>query len=715
LQPGSQALFSAIFNTRIKDRSMLVISRQPWFPNKLPDLENTIEDLTMAARQRHLAEGPACLLLLPMAGRVPDAPGLDALLAALGKIASTFNIEIAGAAPVQTENGHTTHGFIIAADGTTLLTSPKAMPDLIEGLPASSRVALGAPIAFKAVKTSIGQAVVLAGEDLLSPHIARGATWAGAEIILGSGLAFSDHLSAGRANAAVARAYENTGYVAVANAEWPTRHGLGGTACLHDWNGRSQCAAAGAATLFADLDIDALRRRRSQIFAVQPLHLRANLFADGYARLTAGKPVPAAPKSREDWVAEAKARLAARGPDPETLSKPLQYSALLVQTLTRIIQKTDDAADVMRKNIDDALESPARLASSPDTRLVAFGEFFTTGQGGHGYRSPITLQRIAIRLPGPELERFSDFAQKHKTYVAGAVLEIDDKFPGHVFNTAFILNDSGDLIHRYRKIQCADVWGTLPDTTPSSIYDRYLDAYGYEGLFPVVDTPIGRLGTMVCFDQAHPEVARMMTRYGAEVIIHPSSEGHGTFRKGWDAARATRAFENTAYVLSPMPGGEYFNPAHDHKPYSTQMRGFSRIIGFDGDELGVADTPGPCLLSAPVDLAALRRARADAFNNLILWDDPETYHHAYAAPVGLPNNLWGADPLQNPYKGFGPLRAALADFYKRGVFVKPDTPTEPPAPRNANPAEVRPAPAAAPAAPKTIADLERPNGDYIQI
>jgi len=688
---------------------MLIISRQPWSSNKIDELESHIEALSRAACQRHFADGPACLLLLPLAGRVAKPLALEALVAALGKIAKRLNIELAGAAPTLVGDGEVTHGFIIGADGTALLTNRKAMPDLIEGLPGSSRVALGEPIAFKAVMTSIGQATVLAGEDLLSPHIVRGATWAGAEIILGSGLAFSDHLSAGRITAAVARAYENTGYVAVANAEWPASSGAGGTAQLHDWNGRTQSAANAAPALFADVDIDALRRRRGQIFAVQPLHLRANLFADGYARLTAGQKAPAAPRSRQDWVDTAKARLAARGPAPETLATPLQYSALLVQTLTRIIQKTDDAADVIRKNIDDALELPARIASSPDTKLVAFGEFFISGQGGHGYRSPITLQRIAIRMPGPELERFSDFAQRHKTYVAGSALEIDDKFPGHVFNTAFILDDTGNLILRYRKIQCADVWGTLPDTTPSSIYDRYLDTYGYDGLFPVVDTPIGRLGTMVCFDQAHPEVARMVTRYGAEVIIHPSSEGHGTFRKGWDAARATRAFENTAYVLSPMPGGEYFNPAHDNRPYTTQMRGFSRIIGYDGDELGVADTSGPCLLSCPIDITSLRRARSDVMNNLVLWDDPETYNHAYAAPVGLPNNLWGADPMVNPYQGFGPLRAALADFYARGVFVKPGTPAEPPAPRNANPNEGKPS------APKTIADLDKPDGDYIQI
>ena len=292
------------------------------------------------------------------------------------------------------------------------------------------------------------------------------------------------------------------------------------------------------------------------------------------------------------------------------------------------------------------------------------------GQGGHGYRSPITLQRLAIRYPGPEMELLQDFALKHKVYVAGSTFEIDDRLPGHVFNSAFILNDSGNLIHRYRKIQCADVWGSLPDTTPGSVYDRYLDIFGYDFLFPIADTPIGRLATMICFDQAHPEIARMMTKYGAEVIIHPTSEGHGSQRSGWDAARATRGFENTAYVLSAMPGAEFFHHGNGEFP-TAQMRGHSKVVNFDGTIQGVADGPGGCILTGTIDLKALQRARANPMTNLPLWDDPEVYAHIYAGDVGLPNNLWGPDPLDNPYIGFLPLKERLENFYARGVFVRP--------------------------------------------
>jgi predicted amidohydrolase len=470
-----------------------------------------------------------------------------------------------------------------------------------------------------------------------------------------------------------------------------------------------KCGAQGEHLLIADVDIELLRRRRDAIVPVQPLHLRAKLFAEGYRRLAARQPVPAtSPSTRVEWLAESRRRLDSQVVPPRPAGFIDQYDVILTQTVQRIIQRESDVTAVRLQNIRAALKLAGRLAGNPGSKLVVFGEFFMHGQGGHGYRSPITLQRLAIRYPGPEMELLQDFALRNRTYVSGSSFEIDDRLPGHVFNSAFILNDSGELIHRYRKIQCADVWGSLPDTTPSSVYDRYLDLYGYEHLFPVANTPIGRLGTMVCFDQAHPEVARMLTRFGAELIIHPSSEGHGSGRRGWDCARATRAFENTAYVLSAMPGGEHFDP-ESPDPYTVQMRGYSRLINFDGSVQGVADTAGPCVLKGTIDLKALQRARANPAANLALWDDPGAYVSAYEADVGLPNNLWGDDPLKNPYVGFGPLKRVLASYYERGIFVRPQVPQS----DAVRQAKIHgPAPAEA---PRRLADQKKIDGEHIQI
>lgn len=648
---------------------MLIVSQKAWSASDIAALESSLGQELDLVRQRSWGANVEPFVLLPHAeyGAAPDE---ETLWQALSSLAKGTNVSLAGSARVATEDGNQTLGFVFAATGEQLLRTLKISPDLIAGTPEDTTSALGRPGTFEAATTSIGQVGILPGEDILFPHLARALTWAGAEIILNPAREVSDYLFESRKNARIARAWENTSFVAVAAAVDGSPKGPG-CACLIDFDGRSTDAAGDADVLLPDLDVEQLRRRRNSIFAVQPLHLRANLYAEGYRQLAAKRKAPLddPPRDRGQWAAESERRLAAQTSEPAA-GETAQYDVILTQTVGKIIQREDDVVALRRENTLHAMTLAGRVASSPSVKLVVMGEFFMHGQGGHGFRSPVTLQRLAIRYPGPELELLQDFALKHKVYVAGSTFEIDDKLPGHVFNSAFILSDTGELIHRYRKIQCADVWGSLPDTTPSSIYDRYLDTYGYDFLFPIATTPIGKLGTMVCFDQAHPEIARMLTQYGAEVIIHPSSEGHGCGRAAWDAARATRAFENTAYVLSAMPGGEYFYPSAGDLP-TTQLRGHSRIIRFDGRVQGVADSSGACILMGNVDLSALRRARANPSTHLPLWDDPEVYQEIYAGDVGLPNNLWGPDPLKNPYVGFGPLKSRLESFYERGIFVRP--------------------------------------------
>lgn len=689
---------------------MLIISQRAWNATDTEALAAYVESAMKLVRRRQLDPKAEPLLLLPQAVPADDAPQPGTLLAALGDIAASEKVMLAGAAGVAGEDGVATIGFLLSAEGEPLLIAPKISPDLVTGFGEDATAATGLPAEFMVAGTGIGQVGILAGEDVLFAHYARALTWAGAEVILNPVAEVGDHLFESRRNARRARAWENTSYVAVAGAVGGTPNG---PACssLIDFAGATTHAAGEADLLLPDLDIERLRRRRNDIFAVQPLHLRANLYADGYKRLSDRRPEPLShpPRGREAWVAECERRLA-QNPAPSRTDRIEQYDVILTQTVGKIIKREHDADDLRRDNTQRALRLAERLASNPSIKLAVFPEFFMHGQGGHGFRSPITLQRLAIRYPGPEMELLQDFALKHKIFIAGSTFEIDDRLPGHVFNSAFILDDTGNLIHRYRKIQCADVWGSLPDTTPSSVYDRYLDIFGYDFLFPVADTRIGRLATMVCFDQAHPEIARMLTKYGAEVILHPTSEGHGSQRSGWDAARMTRAFENTAYVLSPMPGSEFFHHGNGEFPTS-QMRGHTKAVNFDGTIQGVADGPGGCILTATVDLKALQRARANALTNLPLWDDPEVYAPIYAGEVGLPNNLWGPDPLDNPYVGFGPLKERLESYYARGVFVRPSG-VDPDAPVTSSRVY---GPALKPREATRLADQERLEGESIQV
>lgn len=692
---------------------MLIIIQRDWSAHDIDGLARLIEAAAAAGHARALTDpAPTSLLLLPLSSSPKAAGSLAQFVAAVAPTVRAARVWLAGALRVEGAAPGTaaTTGFVISDAGELLAANPKHSPDLVQGFVDGATAPMGAATSYAACTTPLGQVVVLPGEDILFPQLVRAAVFAGGELLLNPVRESNDPLFESRRNARTARAWENHAYVATASAVDGELGAAPPASALVDPLGVEKCGARGEALLFADVDIELLRRRRDAIVPVQPLHLRARLFAEGYRRLEARQPTPTeSPRTRVEWIAEARRRLDAQPAPPRPAGFIDQYDVILTQTVQKIIQRESDVVAMRLDNIKAALKLAGRLASNPISKLVVFGEFFMHGQGGHGYRSPITLQRLAIRYPGPELELLQDFALRNRTYVAGSSFEIDDRLPGHVFNSAFILSDTGELIHRYRKIQCADVWGSLPDTTPSSLYDRYLDLYGSDHLFPVANTPIGRLGTMVCFDQAHPEVARMLTRYGAEVIIHPSSEGHGSGRRGWDFARATRAFENTAYVLSAMPGGEHFDP-DSPDPYTVQMRGYSRLINFDGSVQGVADTAGPCVLKGTVDLKALQRARANPSANLALWDDPASYVGAYEADVGLPNNLWGADPLKNPYVGFGPLKRVLASYYERGIFVPPRAPQS----EAVRQGRITSA-AVVPDAPPRLADQKRIDGEHIQI
>jgi predicted amidohydrolase len=306
-------------------------------------------------------------------------------------------------------------------------------------------------------------------------------------------------------------------------------------------------------------------------------------------------------------------------------------------------------------------------------RLVVFPEFWLTGPGGIGgiQRKVEDFESMAISYPGPIFDQISEFAQKFGVYVAFQNFETDENFPHHVFNSAFLIDDSGDLVHRYRKIQDADVWGLFPSTTPGSVLDRYLEVYGAEGLFPVAKTPIGNLANMICFDTMHPEIARGLAKAGAEVILHSSSEVHGAnARKRWDNGRLLRAFENTAIVLSAIDGGEYEKFDSDEMTFF--RRGHTRAVNFDGRLLGTCDGPGPVAWRVELDLAALRRARRNPAANIALWDDQSVYAAHYRADVGMPGNLWTGDPHVNPYVGAAKVRERVEDYVARGIYTAPN-------------------------------------------
>ena len=648
----------------------MILIQTSWTPATLSD---SVTDVIRQALATEV-EPKGVVVLLPHADGGPENASLeDETASALCAVAADLNVFLCGSAYVRVEDeGVQIIGYLAGPDGTLQLRVPKIMPDLVEGF-SDSTAKTTMPGGFPVALTGEGQVGILCGEDILSVPITRALVTSGAEVILNPSRERMDSLFDIRQKARLARSYENLAYVASASPSTVSVNGatakLPPATSLSEFWGTQVRAAGDESFLTADIDLESLRRRRQEPMGNLPAIVRMRLYAKGYADEASN--APPSPTTRDGWIAEGRERVSAIAkseiPDGERLDR---YDVVLGQTITHVSLKPDDLLENRQRNLENALYVAAPYSKSPGVKLVVFPEFFLTGAVSQlGSRSGHIADKIGISFPGPEADQLAKFAQDNNTYVAGGVFEYDPTWPNRFFNSAFIFNDSGDLIHLYRKIHCADAFGRLPDTTPGSVYTEYVDRYGYDHLFPVADTPLGKLCTVICFDMNFGETHRAMVKRGAEVILHPTSEPHNVRRRGWDIARHVRAFENTAYLLTAGHGGEFRGDGLGFP--GAMQRGYSKVVNFDGSLQCVVDGPGAVPLAGSLDMKALRRARADIKANLAAWDDPNVYTHKYAEERGLANDLWPDDPMGNPYEDAAQIKKVIEIYQRDGVYIPP--------------------------------------------
>ena len=229
--------------------------------------------------------------------------------------------------------------------------------------------------------------------------------------------------------------------------------------------------------------------------------------------------------------------------------------------------------------------------------LVALPEYAVTGFPMH--ETPAEWRdKACLSYDGPEYEALGKIAQDNGIYLAGNVYEIDPNFPTLYFQVCFIIGPSGDVILRYRRLTSSF------EPTPHDVWDKYLDIYGLDGVFPVARTEIGNLAMIASEEVLYPEISRMHVMRGAEVIIHPTSEPGSPQLTIKEIARRARAVENMAYVVSPNSASIDDIPI---PPYTCSA--MSKIVGPDGEVLAEAGQGGESMSANTrvLDIGALRR------------------------------------------------------------------------------------------------------------
>ncbi|MBD2345647.1 nitrilase-related carbon-nitrogen hydrolase [Anabaena subtropica] len=308
------------------------------------------------------------------------------------------------------------------------------------------------------------------------------------------------------------------------------------------------------------------------------------------------------------------------------------FRALALQVTCHAVNQASDRqeAGLMMHNTINRLAQ--QIAASIafigfDCRLIVLPEYFLTG---FPMGEPLQLwaDKACLEIDGAEYEALGKIAQKHQIFLAGNAYELDPNFPQLYFQTCFVIDPSGSVILRYRRLN------SLFAPTPHDVWDKYLDCYGLEGVFPVAKTAIGNLAALASEEILYPEVARCLAMRGAEIFLHSTSEVYSQNLTPKDAAKITRAVENMAYVVSANTAGLANSPI----PIAS-VDGGSKIIDHRGIILAETGAGESMAAFAEIDLAALRRDRQrPGLYNLLSRQRFEMYAQSYSQSQFYPAN-----------------------------------------------------------------------------
>ncbi len=224
-------------------------------------------------------------------------------------------------------------------------------------------------------------------------------------------------------------------------------------------------------------------------------------------------------------------------------------------------------------------------------------------------------------IPGPSTEFLGALAKQHNVVIVGSLFE--RRAAGLYHNTAVVLESDGSLAGKYRKMHIPDDPG---------FHEKFYFTPGDLGFQPI-DTSVGRLGVLVCWDQWYPEAARMMALAGAELLLYPTAIGwdpddaqdeKDRQRNAWILSHRGHAVANGLPVLSCNRVG------HEPSPLQTSgidFWGSSHVLGPQGEILAEAATDSAATLHAQIDLQRseqvrriwpfLRDRRIDAYGDLL--------------------------------------------------------------------------------------------------
>jgi len=296
------------------------------------------------------------------------------------------------------------------------------------------------------------------------------------------------------------------------------------------------------------------------------------------------------------------------------MSKPIRTLPVALIQERAIIDRGEGNADanlvVIERRVAEAAKQGAKLVLLQELHN---GAYFCQHESVDEFD-------LAEPIPGPSTERLGKLARQHGVVLVSSLFE--RRAAGLYHNTAVVFDADGSTAGKYRKMHIPDDPG---------FQEKFYFTPGDMGFEPI-DTSVGRLGVLVCWDQWYPEGARLMALAGAELLLYPTAIG-------WDPDddQAEKSRQRDAWILSHrghavangLPVLSCNRVGHEPSPLGASgidFWGSSHVLGPQGEFLAEAGGE-PEILLAEVDLQRsehvrriwpfLRDRRIDAYGDLL--------------------------------------------------------------------------------------------------
>ena len=233
----------------------------------------------------------------------------------------------------------------------------------------------------------------------------------------------------------------------------------------------------------------------------------------------------------------------------------------------------------------------------------------------------VDLFDLAETIPGPSTKLYCELARKYGVVIVASLFE--KRAPGLYHNTAVVIESNGEIVGKYRKMH-------IPDDP--AYYEKFYFTPGDLGFHPI-QTSVGKLGVLVCWDQWYPEAARLMALQGAEMLIYPTAIGYADNdtpeeqqrqRMAWQTVMRGHAVANGLPVVAVNRVG--LEPDPSGQTAGIQFWGTSFVAGPQGELIYEASTDEEESIVVEMDMERseqvrrwwpfLRDRRIDAYGDI---------------------------------------------------------------------------------------------------